>query len=384
MRVLFVSAPWLMNLHAMVPLAWALRGAGHEVRVAGGPALASETGAAGLQAVVTGPDSDFPSPHGHHPGNGLTPEERREAAAELLRICDAMAGDLVAFGRSWCPDLVVLEPAAVAGPLVAAVLGVPAVRHLWGPDIVYELDDLQGPALAATLERFGLTGLRTLGELTVDPSPASLRGASAKDQVFMRYIPFDGSGEIPRWPLDPPGRPRVLVTWGAGANRTNRPEESLPPGAAAALSELDVEVVLAMAPDQREPVGEPPKGARVLESVPLHTVLPSCAAVVHRGDSGTTLTVAASGVPQLIVPQSPDQAQNAVRVEAAGAGLMCDPREDGAPAVRERLGGLTRRLLEEPGFGDAAQRLKAEIEALPAPWEVVAVLERLARERIPV
>src|SRR5439155_21515525 len=56
MRVLFTTFPLDAHLFSFVPLAWSLRAAGHEVRVASHPRLANSITAAGLTAVPCGVD----------------------------------------------------------------------------------------------------------------------------------------------------------------------------------------------------------------------------------------------------------------------------------------------------------------------------------------
>lgn len=388
MRALFVSVPWPTHFHAMVPLAWAFRAAGHEVRVASGPALADAIAAAGLPAVITGSDFQFVPLFREQAEalyeldwSALSAAEVEERTTRMLdifaRISDAMLDDLVAFARSWRPDIVVYEPTMVAAPIAATLLGVPKVRHLWGPDITYSADVLQGKVLGSMLSRYGLTDLETLGDLTIDPGPLAMQVSGAFTRQPMRYVPYNGPGVMPRWLVDPPTRPRVCVTWGTSMVYLGGAKVFLLPHAVAALSELDVEVVAAITADQRELLGDLPDGVRVVESVPLHMLLPSCAAVVQHGGSGTTLTATASGVPQLIVGQSPDQVILASQVASAGSGLMLIPKGAGIEELKVKIRDLTRRLLEEETFRSTARKLREELEAQPSPTQVVAVLEEL-------
>src|SRR5262249_30229195 len=59
MKALFPTWAWPSHFFPMVPLAWALRAAGHEVRVASGPELAGTIRASGLPAVSVGTPVDF-------------------------------------------------------------------------------------------------------------------------------------------------------------------------------------------------------------------------------------------------------------------------------------------------------------------------------------
>jgi rhamnosyltransferase subunit B len=64
-----------------------------------------------------------------------------------------------------------------------------------------------------------------------------------------------------------------------------------------------------------------PEGVVHFSYVPLSSVLPRAAAVVHHGGIGTTGQAFAAGIPQLVVPFTDDQSDNAARVQRIGAGV---------------------------------------------------------------
>ncbi|MET8005454.1 nucleotide disphospho-sugar-binding domain-containing protein [Nonomuraea glycinis] len=388
--MLFVTVPWPTHFHAMVPLAWACRAAGHEVRVASGPALGRTIAEAGLPAVITGSDFAFMPLFRAEAKtlyevdwSAISQEEVVERTTRMLdifaRISDAMLDDLVAFGASWRPDLIVYEPTMVAAPIAATVLGVPMIRHLWGPDITYGADTLQGKVIGGMLARYDLTGLKTLGDLTIDPGPLSMQVSGSYERQPMRYVPYNGPGEMPRWLTEPPRKRRVCVTWGTSMVYLGGAKVFLLPHAVAAVAELDVEVVAAITPDQRDLLGDLPEGVRLAEQVPLHMLLPGCDAVVQHGGSGTTLTATACGVPQLIVGRSPDQVILASQVAGAGSGLMLIPRGSGPEELMGEIRDMTRRLLEEESFAVTANKLRRDLESQPTPGQVVRILEALVK-----
>lgn len=61
MRVLFTVWPLPAHLYPMLPLAWALQGAGHEVCIASHPALTDVITSAGFPAVALGTPDTIPS-----------------------------------------------------------------------------------------------------------------------------------------------------------------------------------------------------------------------------------------------------------------------------------------------------------------------------------
>ena len=73
------------------------------------------------------------------------------------------------------------------------------------------------------------------------------------------------------------------------------------------------------------------------------------------------------GLPQLCLPQGTDQPPNTAALLPTGAALALHPDEITSDAVAEALG----RLLNEPSFRQAANRLRAEIERMPAAGAVL-------------
>jgi UDP:flavonoid glycosyltransferase YjiC (YdhE family) len=283
----------------------------------------------------------------------------------------------VSFARYWRPDLVVFEPTSFVGPLVARLLGVPAVRHLWTADFTAQLDLVERWLLGPLFARFGLDEIGVLGDLTLDPCPPRLEVADDLPRQPIRYVPYNGRSVLPGWLREPPARRRVCVTWGGsltGVGLTDR--MSHVPRVVRALGGLDVEVVVAVLESQRELFTELPANVRSVGPVPLHLLLPTCDAIIHQGGGGTLMTALVCGLPQLVVPSIPDQAFNARQLAGTGAG-RCLPGGEAVTeaAVAEHAGSI----LDDAAYRDAARVLQAEALALPAPADVVPILEQLAR-----
>ncbi|WMX44560.1 DUF1205 domain-containing protein [Streptomyces roseicoloratus] len=386
MRVLFVSWAWPTHFYPMVPLAWALRAAGHEVRVATTPALASHVTAAGLPFVPVGRDLDAVARIREYiPGRGSgTPGRGPRAVSLFTDLADAMADDLVAFARAWRPDLVVHEPTAYAGPLAAAACGARTVRLPWGADLMHRQAtlDAEERELAPLYARFGLDGPGAPGNpgtLTVDLCPPAMQVPEESrpgplHRLPMRYVPYNGAGRVPV-PLPPAerGRPRVCVTWGTTVGRLD-PSMFLAGEVVDALDALDVGIVVAVDASQRRLLRGLPERAKVIESVPLHCVLPHCDLVVAHGGAGTILTGLAQGLPQLVVPQLIDHSFNALRFTATGAGLSLHREEAGPEGLRAAV----LALLEEPSYRKAAEEIRAENDRRPTPARVAEQLARFA------
>jgi rhamnosyltransferase subunit B len=85
-----------------------------------------------------------------------------------------------------------------------------------------------------------------------------------------------------------------------------------------------------------------PPDVQHMAFAPLSRLLPHCSALVHHGGIGTTAAGLAAGVPQLLMPLSHDQPDNAARVIRLGVGASLAPRRFTAGNVARAL----RQLLE--------------------------------------
>ncbi|MGP3936599.1 nucleotide disphospho-sugar-binding domain-containing protein [Nonomuraea sp. KM88] len=383
MRVLFTAWAWPSHLYAMVPLAWAARAAGHDVLVACQPSLTAAARRTGLPYAVVGSDVDsvdlvrgyalptrrFGTPP--VPPGPLTNGRAPRALRMFQANAEAMVDDLVRLAGEWRAGLVVHDPTAWAAPVAAAAAGVPAVRHLYGADLVHRARRFLPELLAPMAERHGLDDLDPLGAATIDPFPAGVQVEVDYRPTPIRYVPYNGAGADPR--LGPADRPRICVTWGTTMARVDA-RRFLARDAVSALAGPEAEVVAAVTAGQRPLLGALPEGVRVVEDAPLHAVLPSCDLLVAHGGAGSSLTGLAAGLPQLLVPQLPDHEAHATRLVRAGAAELLPPDDAGPAELRERA----LRLLHDERAKEAAARLREEIAARPAPAAVVPQLERIA------
>lgn len=377
MRVLFAVWAWPTHYYALVPFAWACRAAGHEVRVASQPAIADTIMASGFSPVVVGQDLDVNGMYRarldrlRDESDGRLARFSRwnaRAGAELggrphvmrihAAIAEAMLDDLLDFGSSWSPDVIVWDPGTYAAPIVARRLGVASLRHLWGPDIVRHtaLEERWVAEFAELFDRYGLGPDPSLADRTVDPCPPSLQVCADSATLPVRYVPYTAPAVLPGW-VHRQDRTRVCVTWGTTTARmTGRGVEMLPK-VVDAIADLDVEIVLTVTRTELDALPAMPENVRVAEMLPLHALLESCSAIVHQGGPGTMLTAALAGIPQLLVPEFPDQVLGAVRLAESGAGHHLPVDEVSPGAIRQSL--VT--ALEDRSMTAAAQRLRDEM-----------------------
>jgi UDP:flavonoid glycosyltransferase YjiC (YdhE family) len=383
-RILFVAhgpahVPWI------VPLAWASRLAGHEVRVAARPQSVTQVTAAGLAAVPIGDaaagdafvrraapisgerprrlPADWPSGP-----LGWTEERRLHWSDQVLSLADALADDLVGFARSWRPHLVVYDVGAVVGLVAAAAIGVPAVAQSWCQPLgLYFLrEDEIPPAYPRIFERFGIEP-RIGTDTWIDCTPPALRIPHPVPRVPMRYVPAGGGGEVPSWLRQAPDRPRICVTGGLTTSTVDDFGRQMLDEAA----EMDADVVMAVARPEAFEGHTLPSNVRLAGWVPLDALLATCQALVQHGGAGSTMTALARGIPQIVVPDGTDTPQSlcAEQVRQSGTGIHLTPQERARPGA---IAAAVDRLLGEEEYPRRAAAVRDEIAAMPPPSEIVA------------
>jgi UDP:flavonoid glycosyltransferase YjiC (YdhE family) len=377
MRVLFVSNAARGHFTALLPLALALRTAGHEVRVAAPPALAPAVAGTGLCAVPAGEVVSLGPIRSQLDGQPRTvaelldPERLAVTGGRFARLAEAMVGDLIDFGREWAPDLVVAEPTAPAGAVAAAALKVPYVRHRWGLDLAASaVIAAAGDELGRLARRFGVAAPAE-PDVIIDPCPPALQDPAVPAGWRVRYVPFDGGAVLPDWLRTPPVRRRVAVTLGSMAGALGG--LAVTRRVLGALAGLDVEVVVAALPGESEQLGPAPD-VQVAEALPLRLLTRTCDLVVHHAGSNTMLTSLRDGLPQLVIPFMGDCVFNADRLVRCGPAIGLPPEADTAD-----IAAACTSLLEQPAYRDAARGLRGQVEAAPPAAVVAERLVQLAK-----
>ncbi|SHJ73370.1 UDP:flavonoid glycosyltransferase YjiC, YdhE family [Nocardiopsis flavescens] len=410
MRVLITTHADSVGFSSMVPLAWALRNAGHEVRVATQPALTEEVVMSGLTAVPVGEDHRFPkleewsSEHEDEddPLLDLLTSRPEDVEWELFSevytdsvnwwwkvVNDPWVAELVGFCRWWGPDLVLWEPVSFAGGVAAEVVGAVHGRVLWGMDLLGRMRSRFVDALAARGggrdplaewlgDRAGRAGgvfseRMVRGHFTVDPLPEvlGLGAVAGVERVPVRYVPYNGPAVVPEWV--PGGGVRVCVSLGTSVVERLGGYSSgvggVLEGVAAAAGGGGVVAAL---PGYG---GAVPAGVRSVSFVPLHVVVPGCGVLVDHGGPGTLLTGMAHAVPQVLLPHPHmfDAPLLAARYEATGAGLAVPADRVSAGSVREAV----ERVLSEGSFAGGAAWLRDRMEEMPSPAAFAAGVEDL-------
>ena len=414
------------DVHPYVAVALELKRRGHRPVIATSAAYKEKTDRLGLELHPVRPD--LPSYD--------RPEELRELVAGLMdekkgteRVLNLILPhlreiyeDLLAAVRG--ADLLLTHPLPFVGPVVAEKTGVRWASSVLAPISLFSATDppvlpqarwlyplmKRSPTLVRLLTRLGARQFRRLTEPVYElrRELGLLRGENPilKGQHSPRLVlalfskvlaerqedwlpnthvtgfPFydrrDRADDDDAAGADPAllefleaGEPPVVFTLGSSAVFVAGDfyRDSI-----AAARSLKVRALLLVGEDRNRPE-RLPEGIAAFEYAPYGEVLPRARAVVHQGGVGTTGQALRAGVPQLIVPFSHDQFDNAARVARLGAGRwLARGRYNEASATRE-LG----RLLRESSYVENANRAGKVVQSEDGAGAACDLLEELMK-----
>ncbi|GAA4907548.1 nucleotide disphospho-sugar-binding domain-containing protein [Streptomonospora salina] len=375
MRALFLPFTGVGQAFPVVPLAWAFRGAGHDVLVATtGDGLAVSE--AGLPVVDLAPGRDSLSFY-------IEAAERRPDLAALQRPGGEVRGldesaelyaevtrtivvQTVGLARSWAPDIIIAPANNAAALVAAAATRVPAVSLGVGLGRTTGLAQELHARLVPVFTEHATGDLPALLNLDVAP-PSMLDGPP--DGRSMRYVAYSGGTVLPAWLRQPDRhRPRVAITLGTVSVKTGGLQalHALLGSAAA----IDAEFVLALGDVDLDVLGELPPNVVPAGWAPLSELLPTCTTLIHHGGGGTAMSALAAGTTQLVLPDGVDRRDNADALHARGVAVAAQP-EDVDQKVIEHV-------MHSTAMSAAAAEVRAEIDTMPPPATLVPVLARLA------
>jgi N-glycosyltransferase len=395
MRVLLTSFPAYSHLVPMVvPVAQALRAAGHELAVATGAAMASHLERAGLPHLVMprmlGLEELTATPElargiGWGPDGRRTPEFARmdpaEATGRIFAGPTAVraASDMLEVVPVFRPDLVVRECSEFGGHLLAERLGVPCATLDVAP-LGPVADPGVLPALNEARIAFGLHPLDDVSALVREPwfswvpeswypdnlhgNPRCYRGPTLAEEVLDPAI-----ADLPSH------RPFVLASLGSVSVYTRTPETSPLQSIVEAFASLPCTAVVALGAGV-DPAGWPgprPDNVHLTSFVQQPLLLPACDLfLTHAGANGVREALAA-GVPMVAMPLSAEQPRNAQNVADLGLGVCVDSNSDAST-----LAAACRKVLDEPSFRRRAHGFQRKILGLPGIDPMVADLAAIA------
>ncbi|MBB5870018.1 glycosyltransferase [Allocatelliglobosispora scoriae] len=440
MRVAFVLWPAAAHLYPIVPTAWALRAAGHEVYLVSHPSIGEAVTGQGLPFAPFCDISAMPYPLG--PG-GVWAQERADVGrithelaippqdlglwitfSQFLLVAawdflpyrgtaespmPAMDG-LVSFFQDWQPDLVIWDPCMPGAAVAAQAVGARHCRFT-GPDFMgWSLDtiaargsrpdgdDVDNPlveTIRPMAEKYGVTITQeTLyGEWTINPMPPAINFPVETRMLATRWIPHVTQEPMPEW-LYPVERPRVAVSLGVSTRAYIAADWSHLAILLEALGGLDIDVVATLNAVQLEHVDKVPDNVRLVDYFPLDQLAATCSLIIHHGGFGSMITAGNAGVPQLVV----DFLELEMGASTAADGTISSARYPLAPVTGgfvlghgageildlsrpdvETIRAQVSRVLADPAIQRGAQRLYQDLALSPSPTDIVPILERIVR-----
>ncbi len=392
MRILFTTVPLSGHFHPLVPIARAAVAAGHEVAFACAASFVPTVERAGFRAFPAGFDNRGRTIPELFPGffKLVAPGTHRGLAPIFVgAFATAMTPDLLTIAREWPPDLVVRETQEYGGCVAAEVLGIPhASVRTSSTSARYELRHIVAEALGRLRELNGLPpdpdAAMPFRYLHLAAEPPRFRlpdGPVAPTAHLIRPVNFESGDEaLPPWVAGLPDRPTVYATLGT---EFSRGAEGLATFRAmlGALRDEPVNLIVTVG-RHNDPAdfGPQPGNVHIERFIPQSALLPHCDLVVQQGGFSTVTGALNAGLPMVLIPIQADQPYNAACCAALGVGVVIEPGERSAEAIRAAV----RAVLADPTYRRNAERLRDEMAALPGPEYAVALLERLAAEGQPL
>lgn len=387
MKVLFAIIPGHGHFFPYIPLANALKEAGHVVEFATSKSYGPTIEDYGFTAIPAGID---------YTQGSVEWDDADTDPIEKLMFVDGppvMFQDLMDLFADNPVDVVLVDPTE-AGSIVAAEASqipfggiVPGRRNGFVPGMV-PFDPAERPGSFVYVGRQTYDELRA--EAGLDPMDLLL-GEYGYDRTFslcMAPESFNG------WPLPaqhhtshslrpevhrsdsddswlddlPTDLPVVAVSFG-----TLFGSSELYTDAARALLDLDAHVVVATSYD----VDVEHERLTKVKWVSMDRLMDRADISVHHAGWGSTVAALATGTPSVVVPIGADQFTNAQGFKNTGAGRVV-----ARDRIADDLANAVSKVLGSDVYRINAQRIKAEIDAMPSAAEVVPLVERLAEDGI--
>jgi MGT family glycosyltransferase len=380
MRFLFVVPPLTGHVNPTISVARTLEARGHEVAWVGHPGKVRPLLPAGERLFVL-PEHVDPA---HARSVADTARAARGAAALkflweefLVPLARQMRPGIDAAVTEFAPDVMVVDQQAVAGGLVARGRGIPwatlATTSAGVTDPLAALPQVKRwlRDLLAGLEREANLPLTDDGELSprcvIAFTTPALVGPAERFPAHYHFVgpSISDRPETTPFPFEALRRPCVLVSMGTVNAEAS---ERFYATAIAALRDCQVILVAPHALDA-------PDNFIIRPYVPQLALLPHVDAVVCHGGHNTTCEALAHGLPLVIAPIKDDQPIVADQVVAAGAGIRVKFGRVGPDELRAAVA----RVLTEPAFREAAQRVRASFAAAGGAATAASALEELGR-----
>jgi UDP:flavonoid glycosyltransferase YjiC (YdhE family) len=281
--------------------------------------------------------------------------------------------------KSWGPDLLVCDEMDFGALVAAERAGLPYATVVCIGSGSFVFTELVAEPLNELRAAYGLEPdpeLTMLSRhLVLSPFPPSFRDPAnplPPTGHAIRPVPADaGTDDLPPDWLTDLERPLVYFTLGTIFNlESGDLFERVPAG----LSGLPVSVIVTVGREvDPEALGRQPGNVRVEQYVPQSLLLLRCDLVVSHAGSGSVVGALAHGLPMVLLPIGADQPLNAARCEALGVARVLDPFH----ATSADVANAAEEVLADDRYRRSAERVQAEIAALPGPEQALLLLEQI-------
>ncbi len=389
-RALFLSVPLHGHVRPTRDVVSALVRRGHTVRYFAGAALDDVIAAMGAE-----PSAYRSADVGRLPA--LTQELPRLPLSMMELSASVLANDLDEF-RRWAPDYVIADLLAPWGYWVAGLLDVPLVVSvpIFALDRRVALDAMNAGARPAsvrsTLTKVGaLWTARTLHRRLV--RRYGVRGAHISATAFphagLQVVyttrtlqPHNERFASPGWTFAGPPIPTLPRSSASPAGAylslgtVFQGDGVLLSTCASAIADETGHVVLSTGGKELPQALSGDTRVHVTRFADQNAELERAALfVTHAGLGGVQESLLA-GTPMVLLPQMPEQLLVASRIESLGAGIMLRSGQ----ITPETLRSAVRRVLSEPSYRAAAERLGATIRSESSAEAGVNAIERFVAQ----
>ncbi|QUH02947.1 glycosyl transferase [Saccharopolyspora erythraea] len=348
----FVSLPAAGHINPTIPLVEELVRRGHRVTYAGARHSLAGAEKAGAEILDVG----FRMPD-------VPPMTDRLDGAEIRVMMQLMLDNtrtslplLLDRFATDTPDAVCYDMMTVMARMAAQKCEVPAVKLMpsFASNETFSLRERMTPTagfdpahfaeftrqLQELGEEFGVSAGTGFDEhdiaglnLSFLPRRFQLEGDSF-DERFRFLGPMFGQREVEQWEPRDPASPLLYISLGTAFNK--RPDFYRMCFEAFGESRWQVALSVGAGTDVSE-LGEPPANFEVRESFPQLAVLRHASAFLSHTGMNSTMESLYYGVPLVAVPQMPEQALNAQRVEELGLGRRLVTNEVTAEQLRSAV-----------------------------------------------
>jgi UDP:flavonoid glycosyltransferase YjiC (YdhE family) len=401
MRALITSVPGHGHLGPLIPLAIAIRDAGHEVTIATSAGFRDVLDSHGVAFEPCGPvwrESDF--------GRNLTMPHVLADLAKFLdtEVTSRVIKDVGAIVARWQPDLIVSNDYEPNGRVIAERAGIPFVLASSSPRVPRTLRERLHSRVLRPSRRAG--GLPEAGELDYtlrwlqlcfsppghmffgpnDGMPAEAANQfGIRPQIAEFGAPFAPPVEPQTW--DP--RPTALCTFGTVFNK----DPALLRMVIAAVAPRVRRLVFVLGPGLEPASLNPlPAGVELHANVALSSILPFVDYVVTHGGTATLAALHLQGKPCLLLPIGADQIINAAACQRTRLSVVRFHTPAAVNAGAYPIVPLTQACVEQafdelirnPEYRVRSEQFRHSLEELPPMQYAVQLLEQLAATRQPV